>query len=336
MSNPASGWGTGSTGGGDVAYASGGLQLAADNGAFLWSNRPTGRSSNVMVVAGQATPSSGGLFGLLCDAGEEHLVGAVLETTGEWYFVGIDNTSSTPVVTTLAHSDAAAVDFPVNELATMALVCAGTSTGKLRMELWMAAEGTVATYESGDGPASFDGAAVYAEGTSDGYSALVSQVNVLAVGDGTGTMSASAQALLSHVPSDWQQDCFEEPVPAEYGTSEQTALSCFLGQQRAGAEIAEYASYSSSADMLETYTDRMSLFPPDDADSCQDGSREAGYTIGSDPAEAGRLLCTPQWAGIRFEWTDNKQLILSTLIDFDGDYGATYSDWQNAGPNPGS
>ena len=338
MTNPASGWGTGSAGGGNVAYAGGGLRLTtAANGAWLWSNRPIGRTSDTMVAVGQATPAASGLVGLLCDSGDKRLLGAVVDTTGEWYFISIDNTAAAPSVTVLSHGDAGDVDFPQNESSTMAVLCSGTATGKLRLELWMPVEGNVAMYESGDGPASFNSVAVYGEATSDDYSVLVSQVIAYGVGDGSGTVSAPARALLSQVPSDWRQDCFEEPVPAEYGTAELTALGCFLGQPgRTGAEIAEYASYATADDMLSTYNNRLAAFPPDGADSCENGSQEDGYSLDSGATEAGRLLCTEQWIGIRFDWTNNAQLILSTLIDFDGDYGATYSDWQKAVLNPGS
>ncbi|HEY5489169.1 MAG TPA: hypothetical protein VIK00_04950 [Candidatus Limnocylindrales bacterium] len=338
MSNPASGWGTGSTSGGIVAFAGGGLQLSTSaNGAWLWTNRPTGRTSDTVVAVAQATPAAGGTFGLLCDSGDKQLLGAVVDTTGEWYFISIDNTAATPSATVLRHGDPGDVAFPLNEMSTMGVLCAGTATGKLRLELWMPEEGNVAMYESGDGPAGFDSVAAYGEATSDNYSILVSQLTAYGVGDGSGAMSAPARALLSHVSGDWQQGCFEEPVPAEYGTAEQTALGCFLGQPgRVGAEIAEYAAYATAEDMLSTYNNRMAAFPPDGgADSCADGSQEAGYSLDSGATEAGRLLCTPQWIGIRFEWTNNQQLILSTLIDFDGDYAATYGDWQKAGPNPG-
>jgi hypothetical protein len=46
----------------------------------------------------------------------------------------------------------------------------------------------------------------------------------------------------------------------------------------------------------------------------------------------GRLLCAPQTVGIRFDWTHESGAILSTLIDFDGDYDTTYDTWVNAGP----
>ncbi len=46
----------------------------------------------------------------------------------------------------------------------------------------------------------------------------------------------------------------------------------------------------------------------------------------------GRLLCAPQGVGIRFDWTDDNLLILSTLFDLEGDYENTYQLWTEAGP----
>jgi hypothetical protein len=84
--------------------------------------------------------------------------------------------------------------------------------------------------------------------------------------------------------------------------------------------------------MEDAYQERIDAFGiGDGASSCGDGSGEHPYDIGD--TESGRLLCVEQVAGIRFDWTDTRLNILSTLIDFDGDYGATLDDWLIAGPD---
>lgn len=61
-------------------------------------------------------------------------------------------------------------------------------------------------------------------------------------------------------------------------------------------------------------------------------SARLDWSIGDE--SFGRLQCAPQQVGIRFDWTDTRLSILSTLIDFDGDYQTTFQTWLEAGPNP--
>ncbi len=328
------GWATGTSNGGTVTFQAGGLQLAPVNPGWLWSSRPTGTQSGTLAVAGEFVPQTDGIFGLLCDSGDQTLVGGLVSTTdGEWIFVSIDSNG----VTVLQRSDPGALDIPVGQPTDLAVECGAMTTGKLRLAMWLNGGGMVAAYEQADGPSSFDHAAVYGESESDGYTVSVTHATAFGVANLNGEPSSGAQDLmLNHVPHDWSSSCFEGPVPGPYGGMAKFRVSCFLavGQTgHAGAEVAEYVQYGSAADMNAAYQARLAAFPPGSADSCQNGSRETTYHYNNDTADAGNLLCADQAIGIRFDWTENNLNILSTLIDFDGSYGDTFTDWTNAGPN---
>jgi len=82
--------------------------------------------------------------------------------------------------------------------------------------------------------------------------------------------------------------------------------------------------------MDSAYQARVDTWAVDPTTSCQSDPNEVTYTIGG--TTAGRILCAPQTVGIRFDWTHDALMILSTLTDFDGSYGDAYEDWLIAGP----
>ncbi len=328
------GWATGSSAGGTVTFQTGGLQLAPVNPGWLWSSRPTGTQSGTLAVAGEFTPQSDGLFGLLCDSGDQTQVGGLVSTQdGEWVFVSVDSSG----LTVLDRSDPGALDIPLGQPTDLAVECGAMTTGQLRLEMWVAGAGLVAAYQQADGPSNFDHVAAYAESNSDGYTVSLTHATAYGVANLNGEPSSGAQDLmLSHVPQAWSSSCFEGPVPGPFGGLAQFRVACFLGvgePGHVGADVAEYVQYGSTDDMNAAYQSRVAAFPPGAADSCQTGSRETTYHYTGGTAEAGRLLCADQAVGIRFDWTEESLNILSTLIDFDGSYGDTFTDWTNAGPN---
>ncbi|MGH9421051.1 MAG: hypothetical protein ACRD3J_13830, partial [Thermoanaerobaculia bacterium] len=333
MTDPQSGWGTGTTGGGIASFKTDHLQLdPAQNGSWLWSRRKTGTNSGTMAVVGELTPSSDGVFGMLCDSGDTTLVGGLVDTTGKWYVISIDSSG----VTVLSHSDAGAVSVPVGQTTLIAVECAGMSTGKLRVELWIAGQGLVTAYEQSQGPQDFDAAAVYGESSSAGFSLSLTHAQAFGVANLNGEPSAAAQdLLLNHVPHDWSSSCFEAVVPTAYGSWADTIVTCFLGKAgRVGAEVAEYEQYDDADLMNGDYQARVAGFPADGfVDSCDQGATESTWSYGGQEADAGRINCAPQAVGIRYDWTENQLNILSTLVDFDGSYADTWSDWLKAGPN---
>jgi hypothetical protein len=269
---------------------------------------------------------------LLCDSGDQTMVGGIVSTMdGEWIFIQIDSSG----LTVLDRSSENALDIPVGQPTDLAVECGAMTTGELHLEMWLAGAGLVASYHQASGPSSFDHAAMYTESEADGTTVSMTHATAYGVANLSGEPSSGAQDLmLNHVPHDWSSSCFEAPVPGPYGGMAQFRVVCFLGDVgHAGAEIAEYVQYGNADDMNAAYQSRVAAFTPGSADSCQNGSRETSYHYGSDTVEAGRLLCADQAVGIRFDWTENNLNILSTLVDFDGSYGDTFTDWGNAGPN---
>jgi hypothetical protein len=158
-------WGTGDRAQGTIAYADGGLRVEFLQGEkSLWSWRELGEAWDVVRVGGRVTLGEGpGAAGWMCGTGADDLVGAVMNTNGEWVFIEIvaGRTGALdrgPLPSTL----------PQTSEHEVTLECAGTGTGALRMR--MAVDGQqVATLERPTGIASFDRVAVYADTTTPGF-----------------------------------------------------------------------------------------------------------------------------------------------------------------------
>lgn len=330
LDDPTSGFGTGTTSGGDIGYALGGLQFETNaTGNWIWSSRPaTDTPVSTMRVIGEVSPGSEGKIALLCSSSDTELFGAMLSTDGSWAFVKIGSNGAEVLL-----KDAnAGLSMSIFSSTVFAVDCAGTATGKLRMQLQINGTGPIATYESDQGPATFNRAAVYVEAQSDGYSASLDRIAAFGVGDALGTMGSAATDLLGHVPSAWKDTCFESPRPPFIGENSTALVTCFIGAVGAGSDVAEYASFSSKGDMDTAYQGRVASFPvASPVSSCKDGNGEHIYSL--DNQVAGRLLCASQYVGIRFDWTDDAVLILSSLVDFEGSYTNAYQDWNGAGPN---
>jgi hypothetical protein len=147
------------------------------------------------------------------------------------------------------------------------------------------------------------------------------------VGGSDGTMSNGAQILLAHIPTDFQQNCYESP---QFSDAPQYIVSCIPQTSGKGAEIERYEQFADKASMDAAYQDLIDVFGVDSSGSCQSGPNEADWEINEQTG--GRVQCAPQTNGIRFDWTDDLTSILSSLIDFDGSYKDTYDSWVNAGP----
>jgi hypothetical protein len=217
----------------------------------------------------------------------------------------------------------------------VALECAGTATGNLRLTLWLGQSGPVGTWTQPNGPESWDRAAAYAEAGAASFSVAMDNVVVFGSGSADGSYSPAGADLLAHVPEDWQSSCYPGLVPPYLAQTAEAVVTCFLsGSNTDGAELAEYASFSSAADMEAAYQRRIDAFGDGDGvTSCRDGSGEHTYNFGEGTPDVGRLLCVDQFAGIRFDWTDTRLNILSTLVDFDGAYDLAFDDWVKGGPN---
>ncbi len=335
FSDPSSGWAVGEVTDvdgaavGNIAYADGALRFDTnDPGDWIWTLRPTGDTKGTMRLAGEFVPALDGQFGLMCVSDDGQLFGALVTTTGGWSFVTI--TADGPVE--LLGDDNAGLDVPVGEPTHLTVECAGLASGKLRMQMWLDGAGPIGMYEANAGPDSFDSTAVYVEGDSVSFSARLEEISAFGVTGNDGQPNADGQALLTHVPDEWQPNCYQSPVPAPFGGLATANLVCFLGQPGdPGAEVVEFAQYSSREDMEAAYQARISAFGAGDgATTCEQGSGEHEYTIRDVPL--GRVLCVDQTRGIRFDWTDDRLNILSTAVDYDGSYSLTYADWKHGGP----
>ncbi len=330
LDDPSSGFGTGTTSGGQISYTLGGLQFDTNTTSnWVWSSRmATTTPVSTMRVIADVTPTSDGKFALLCSSNDDELFGAMLSTDGGWAFVKIGSSGAE----VLLEDPNADLPVAISGSTVFAVDCAGTATGELRMQLHMNGTGPIATYEAADGPATFDRVGLYVEAQSDGYTARFERVGAFGIGDETGTMGTAATVLLQHIPSAWRDSCFETPRPPFIGQNTTTVIACFIGLSGAGSDIAEYASFGSKADMDAAYQGRVANFPVlSPATSCKDGNGEHTYSL--DNVVTGRLLCASQYVGIRFDWTDDALLILSSLVDFEGSYTNAFQDWNDAGPN---
>jgi hypothetical protein len=318
-----SGWGTGSNDGGTVAYADEALRFdTTANGSWIWSRRLLDDAWNVLRVEGSLTPSGPGYAGLMCATDDNDLYGLVANGDGLYVFLHLTSTGA-EVISTGQEPGWAMQPGTSNQ---MALDCAGTSTGVFRLQASRPALGVVANFESTEGPASFDRAAVYAEASSDGFSLFVDDVYVYGGTEfSAGQPSAEVNNLLAHVPEAWRETCVETPVSSfDFGAF--VAVVC----TPQNSDIVEYVQFDDKANLDVAYQARIDSWAVEPTGDCETGPDETGYSIGGAPA--GRALCAPSVVGVRLDWTHDELLILTTLTDFDGSYADNYADWLLAGP----
>jgi hypothetical protein len=181
--DPASGWGTGSTPGGNVEYVDGALLVRASTaGHWVWSYRPLEAGQNIVRLEGTFTASGPGYQGLLCTNTEEQFHGAVLNADGRWVFITLTDAGAEVLTTGEEQAWTISPAAPLR----MALDCAGTATGAFRMQLSLPEAGLAVHYEGGlDGPDAFDRVGLYGEALADDYTLRVDDVLAFG-GDGRG------------------------------------------------------------------------------------------------------------------------------------------------------
>jgi hypothetical protein len=325
--DPNSGWSTGTNEGGTVAYVDSALQVDTTvQGAWLAPRRLTGSTDNVVHIEALFTPSAPGYQGLLCANADDELWGAVVNADGMYVFIKLGSTGATLL------SDDQQEPFQMLPGATtrLSLDCAGTATGGFRMQLSSPGTNIGAQYmgASGEGPESFDRVGIYAESGAHPYTLRVDDLLVFG-GTGDTSISPAAEALMQHVPADWQPLCFEG-IPSFSDTGAQANITCQLDGGK--SDFAEYTVFDTKENMDAAYQTRVDAWVTDtDVQSCDTGPDEGTYP--ADGPAVGRVLCAPQTTGTRLDWTLDLQLILSTLTDFEGSYADMYADWLVAGPN---
>ena len=316
-------WGVGSNVAGTISYSEGTLDFEIPQSeAWMWSRRTLDESWPLIAVEGVAVPQTDGLFGAMCGTTDDAFIGGVVSTNGSWVIFRLESNT----VTVLSSDPNAGLSVPVGLSTNFAIGCRGTDIGPFEIQLALAGS-TVATYQ-GEGFANFDRVGLYAEASSPSY--MASFDNVVVYGGrppAGGQMSPAGQALLEHVPEAWRATCQETP-PSAFESGAQVGIVCELDEP--GANIVEYIQFDSTPNMNTAYQQRVDNYAVDSTGTCESGPNEAGYTIGGIPV--GRLLCAPQLSGIRFDWTDERLNILTTLTDFETSYPDTYTDWLEAGP----
>ena len=326
MSDASSGWSLLNEDFVSVGYDTGALAFRFNSSpAWALSSRQLDAPQTTLVSIGEFLPQSAGYFGPMCgDSSADKYYGAVVGTDGSLVFISITGNKAT----VLASQDKLKLSAPVGSTTLIALECSTTSSGDLSMIVELADTGPVALYvDHSGGPPLFDAAALYGEADSNGYTMAVNAAAVYGVGGSDGTMSAGAQQVVSHIPTDFQQNCHESPLFNDAATY---VVTCIPQTSGTGAEIEQYRQFASKPEMDAAYQDLVGAFGVESTGTCQSGPNETNWTISG--TTFGRVQCAPQFAGIRFDWTDDTTSILSSLIDFQGSYSATYTKWLNAGP----
>lgn len=316
------GWATGVSGNMSVAYQDGSLHFnVGDPGQAVWSHKSLPEEYGVVLAAGAFTAETDGAIGMLCMTPLNEFYGALLTSTNKLVFFSIIGGE-----TTVLERNELETGMTPGATEGFGVECAGTETGNFRMAAVQQGSGALGTYENVEGPATFTGVALYGEALDVATSIDVSQVAAYAISGSAQGMSPEGEELLTHVPADWGQTCVETPS----SDVADAVISCFLQQDGTGAELAIFQHYTSQSDMDDNYQTIVDQFGVDSEGSCQSGPNETTWSIND--TTRGRVQCAPQAVGIRFDWTDDQLLILSTLFDFEGDYQNTYNLWVDAGP----
>lgn len=325
MSDSSSGWQELDEDFATVSYDSGVLAFRYNqNQSWAYTVRHLDSAETTLLPEADFSPQSDGIFGLLCgNNGDAKLYGAVVDTNGGVVFLETDNGT----VNVLDRQDKLGLSVTEGASNPMALECHADGAGGLSMVVALANTGPVAVYAMDTGgPANFDIMGMYGEAESDGYTLAVDTAAAYGLGGPDGTMSNAAQLLLSHIPTDFQTNCYESPST----DTAQYIVSCIAQTSGKGAELERYEQYADAGAMATAYQERVTDFGVASQGTCQSGPNETEWDFGEQPG--GRVQCAPQAVGIRFDWTDDATTILSSLIDFGGNYKDTYDQWVDAGP----
>jgi hypothetical protein len=323
MDDPSTGWQTGQSGSVSVEYLEGNLRLSIDApGQAVWSPNYFTEEYGVLLFAGAFRLSNNGVIGALCRTSLNELYGALITTAHRLVFVKIIGGEFERLA---VHED---LDFelPAGQTIGFGVECAGMSTGALRLVAVLQGRGTLGTFQTNQGPSSFNSVALEAEALDEPVDVDVEQAAAYAISGSADGPSPEGEELLTHVPPDWGETCIDTP-----STSEATSVAnCFLQTEGVGAEFAIFQQFATQDAMDAAYQEILDLYGVGAEGDCKSAPAETTWSINDQPG--GKLQCAPQTVGIRFDWTDDNLLILSTLFDFDGDYENTYNLWVEAGP----
>jgi hypothetical protein len=322
--DPGSGWDEVNESFATIGYESGALAFRFNvNPSWAYTVRQLGSPVTTLQPVAEFAPQSDGAFGLLCgDSLSGEFFGAIENSGGGIVFVEINGGN----ISVLERQDDLGLPVHVGSASGMVLRCNVDGLGGITLETGLTGTGPAAVYQQQSGaPIKFNVVGMYAESSSDGFSLIVSEAAAFGVGGSSGTLSDGAQELLSHVPSDFQDSCFESPI---FSDDASYVLTCVLQAKGKGAEVAQFEQFDTKEQMDRSYQAIVDQFGAEEKDTCQDGPHETTWQLGD--TVYGSLACADEAVGIRFDWTDDRLNILSTLIDHEGNYANTYEQWTNS------
>jgi hypothetical protein len=326
MSDPASGWQQLNEDFATITYDTGMLAFRYNQDkAWAYTVRNLDAAQTTLLPAANFSPDSAGIFGLLCgDSASGRLYGAVVGTDGSLVFVETENAT----INVLDRQNKLNLDVNVGDSNPMVMECHVDGTGGLTMIVGLAGTGPVAAYHTDtDAPSTFDVMGLYGEASTDNFTLTVDLATLYGIGGADNTMSEGAQALLAHIPTDFQNNCWESP---QFADAADYKITCVPQTSGKGAEIERYEQYASKETMDSDYQDLVSVFGVESTGTCESGANETSWSVNEQAG--GRVQCAPQKVGIRFDWTDDQTSILGGLMDFQGSYKDTYDQWVDAGP----
>jgi hypothetical protein len=267
----------------------------------------------VRVEATVERTSDGSTFeypGLLCGSAER-MIGGALGSNGWRVFIALGE----PNVQILdLQTDGPS--FVLEGRQRLALECAGTSTGPLRMQVWLDDVLVAAYVDPGaSGPAAFDRIGFYFEG---GAGSVLATDDVAAYG-GSGealpplpgpTPSATApagdlgyEALLEHIPAGVAEGCFN----SDSGEADVVAL-CIPDDSLLGPSVelafVTYLWFEHFADADAYFGDRLDELGDQPGEDCSVGPSH--YVQEVDGELGGRVLCAgdPAQDPLELYWAD--------------------------------
>jgi hypothetical protein len=139
-------------------------------------------------------------------------------------------------------------------------------------------------------------------------------------------------ALIARIPVQLQGECLEV---TSFDGGAIVSAQCINIPSIEG--YAAYTQFDNLDNLNASYQSHVDFFGADtDADDCEVGPSEVGYTIGGVPS--GRLVCNTYTGidpnGLISYWTHEDLLILSSLAMYGGTFQNMADIWQIAGPNP--
>jgi hypothetical protein len=306
------------------AFTTHGLASVYDKkGDWAYAVHELERPQADVMVTGDFRSSGLGYFGWLCgDSTSGRYYGAVPETDGSLVFIDGGRDGVNP----LERYEDLSAPIADDELTTLSLECVTDGA-----TVWLAAyiDGALVGLHDEDvtDVHRFDVVGAYGESLEAGFAMSVERAAAFGSGGLTGAIPFTAAKLLHELPDAYLADC---DVPPQTSGVHDMTVRCYLQDEGAGAEMADFAQLDESA-LADAFTTLMAA-----------GTGLASCSVRPSPstwstvAAHGRVGCTRLAAGIELVWTNEIDGTLGVVHDLEGDYAATATQWQTAlGLTPG-